>query len=84
MDLLDILKRPEGKALEFKRDLSSPDGALKTLTRRTWIRCLLDWDSSRLRARHGPRPGAGPSVARVRYATSLRTCRARTSLINVW
>jgi len=31
MDLLDILKRPEGKTLEFKRDLSSPDGALKTI-----------------------------------------------------
>ncbi len=31
MDLLDLLKRPEGKTLEFKRDLSSPDGALKTL-----------------------------------------------------
>jgi predicted HTH transcriptional regulator len=31
MDLVDILKRPEGKTLEFKRDLSSPDGALKTI-----------------------------------------------------
>ena len=31
MDLLEILKRPEGKTLEFKRDLSSPDGALKTI-----------------------------------------------------
>jgi ATP-dependent DNA helicase RecG len=31
MDLLEILKRPEGKTLEFKRDLSSPDGALKTV-----------------------------------------------------
>jgi predicted HTH transcriptional regulator len=31
MDLLDLLKRPEGKMLEFKRDLSSPDGALKTI-----------------------------------------------------
>jgi hypothetical protein len=31
MDLVEILKRPEGKALEFKRDLSSPDGALKTI-----------------------------------------------------
>ncbi|MCP9927619.1 helix-turn-helix domain-containing protein [Cyanobium sp. CH-040] len=31
MDLLDLLKRPEGKTLEFKRDLSSPDGALKTV-----------------------------------------------------
>lgn len=30
-DLEDILKRPEGKTLEFKRDLSSPDGALKTI-----------------------------------------------------
>ena len=31
MDLVETLKRPEGKTLEFKRDLSSPDGALKTI-----------------------------------------------------
>ncbi|MCA1792030.1 MAG: putative DNA binding domain-containing protein [Thioalkalivibrio sp.] len=31
MDLVSILKRPEGKTLEFKRDLSSPDGALRTI-----------------------------------------------------
>ena len=31
MDLLEIVKRPEGKTLEFRRDLSSPDGALKTI-----------------------------------------------------
>jgi len=31
MNLVEILKRPEGKTLEFKRDLSSPDGALKTI-----------------------------------------------------
>jgi len=31
MDLLDALKRPEGKTLEFKRDLSSPDGVLRTI-----------------------------------------------------
>lgn len=31
MDLLDLLKRPEGKTLEFKRDLSSPDGTLRTI-----------------------------------------------------
>jgi predicted HTH transcriptional regulator len=31
VDLLEILKRPEGKTLEFKRDLSSPDGALRTI-----------------------------------------------------
>ena len=31
MDLLALLKRPEGKTLEFKRDLSSPDSALKTV-----------------------------------------------------
>ena len=31
MDLVEILKRPEGKTLEFKRDLSSPDGVLKTI-----------------------------------------------------
>ena len=31
MDLVELLTRPEGKTLEFKRDLSSPDGVLKTL-----------------------------------------------------
>jgi ATP-dependent DNA helicase RecG len=31
VDLHELLKRPEGKTLEFKRDLSSPDGALRTL-----------------------------------------------------
>ncbi len=31
MDLLELLRRPEGKTLEYKRDLSSPDGLLKTL-----------------------------------------------------
>lgn len=31
MDLLGILKRPEGKTLEFKRELSSTDGALRTI-----------------------------------------------------
>lgn len=31
MDLVELVKRPEGKTLEFKRDLSTPDGALKTI-----------------------------------------------------
>ncbi len=31
MDLVDLLKRPEGKTLEFKRDLSTPEGALRTI-----------------------------------------------------
>lgn len=31
MNLLDLLKRPEGKTLEFKRDLSSPEGVLRSL-----------------------------------------------------
>lgn len=31
MDLVEALKQPEGKTLEFKRDLSSPDGALRTI-----------------------------------------------------
>ncbi len=31
MDILEILKKPESKNLEFKRDLSSPDGMLKTV-----------------------------------------------------
>lgn len=31
MDLVELIKRPEGKTLEFKRDLSSPDGALKAV-----------------------------------------------------
>jgi ATP-dependent DNA helicase RecG len=31
MNLIDLLKRPEGKTLEFKRDLSSPDGVLRSI-----------------------------------------------------
>ena len=31
MDLLDAMRRPEGKTLEFKRDLSSPEGLLRTV-----------------------------------------------------
>ncbi|RPI19541.1 MAG: ATP-binding protein [Acidobacteriales bacterium] len=31
MDLIALLQRPEGKTLEYKRDLSTPDGLLKTL-----------------------------------------------------
>ncbi|XVU22087.1 ATP-binding protein [Actinoplanes sp. CA-054009] len=31
MDLLELLKRHEGKTLEFKRDLSSPGGVLKSI-----------------------------------------------------
>lgn len=31
MRLVDLLKRHEGKTLQFKRDLSSPEGILKTL-----------------------------------------------------
>lgn len=31
MDLLNLLKRPEGKTLEFKRELSAPDGVLRSL-----------------------------------------------------
>ena len=30
MDLIEILRNPEGKTLEFKRDLSSPAGFTKT------------------------------------------------------
>ena len=31
MDLVELLRRPEGKTLEFKRDLSSPEGVLRTI-----------------------------------------------------
>ena len=31
MDIAGLLQRPEGKTLEFKRDLSSPDKVLHTL-----------------------------------------------------
>lgn len=31
MDLLELLKYPEGKTLEFKRDLSSPEGVLRAI-----------------------------------------------------
>lgn len=32
MGLLDLLRLPEGKTLEFKRDLSSPEGVLRSIT----------------------------------------------------
>lgn len=31
MDLAELLRRPEGKTLEFKRDVSSPEGLVKTV-----------------------------------------------------
>ncbi len=31
MDLVQILRRPEGKTLEFKRDLSAPEGVVRTV-----------------------------------------------------
>jgi ATP-dependent DNA helicase RecG len=31
MNLLELLKRPEGKTLEFKRDLSSSEGAMRSI-----------------------------------------------------
>ena len=31
MNLAETLRKPEGKTLEFKRDLSSPDGFLRTV-----------------------------------------------------
>jgi ATP-dependent DNA helicase RecG len=31
LDLITLISRPEGKTLEFKRDLSSPDGVLKAI-----------------------------------------------------
>lgn len=31
MDLVELLRRPEGKTLEFKRELSTPEGALRTI-----------------------------------------------------
>jgi len=31
VDIIDLLKRLEAKTLEFKRDLSSPDGVLRTI-----------------------------------------------------
>ncbi|MFV0278060.1 MAG: helix-turn-helix domain-containing protein [Parahaliea sp.] len=31
MSLIDLLKMSESKTLEFKRDLSSPDGVLRTI-----------------------------------------------------
>ena len=31
VNLLELLKRPEGKTLEFKRDLPSPEGVLRSL-----------------------------------------------------
>ena len=31
MDLIDLLRKPEGKTLEFKRDLSSPNPFLRSV-----------------------------------------------------
>jgi ATP-dependent DNA helicase RecG len=31
MNVVDLLRRPEGKTLEFKRDLSSPEGVLRSI-----------------------------------------------------
>jgi ATP-dependent DNA helicase RecG len=31
MNIIDLLKKPEGKTLEFKRDLSSPSGVIRTM-----------------------------------------------------
>ena len=31
MDIIELLKKPEDKTLEFKRDLSSPEGILRVL-----------------------------------------------------
>lgn len=31
MELVDLLKRPEGRTLVFKRDISTPEGALRTI-----------------------------------------------------
>ncbi len=31
LDLVNLLKRPESKTLEFKRDLSTPDGVIRTI-----------------------------------------------------
>lgn len=31
MDIVELLKHPEGKTLEFKRDLSSPAGSIRTI-----------------------------------------------------
>ena len=31
MDIIELLKHPEGKTLEFKQDIANPEGALKTI-----------------------------------------------------
>ena len=36
MDLVEVLKRPEGKTLEFKRDLSTPEGTIRAIWRSVW------------------------------------------------
>ena len=51
MDILAALRRPEGKTLEFKRDLSSPEGLLRTVVavgeQRDGARLLADWPGHR-------------------------------------
>jgi len=55
VDLLELLKRPEGKTLEYKRGLSSPEGAMKIHRVRE-----CGWGRSRLgsRTRRGARSGS--------------------------
>ncbi len=64
LDAIEILKRSEGKTLEFKRDLSSPAGALKTVVafaNTTWMgatfRIVALWWAS------NPPPPSSPQTA---------------------
>ncbi len=70
MDLTELLRRPEGKTLELKRDLSSPSGVLRTLVAfaNTAGGALLIGDED------GTRPGAGSrrSVRQVHAARRER------------
>ena len=54
MDLAETLRKPEGKTLEFKRDLSSPDRFLHTVVAFT--------NTS------GPMPAGSPRVTPMRVA----------------
>ena len=59
MDLVELLKRPEGKTLEFKRDLSTPEGALKTIvafanTAGGTLLVGVEDESRHVRGVHGP------------------------------
>ncbi len=72
MDILDLLQRPEGKTLEFKRDLSSPDGVLRGIVAFANTACPRSLDR-RILVKHSNLHGAGPTAS-----SMVRTYRPKS------